>query len=376
MSNRGGTAVIRPLAMPRDFFLQRLEDNLIELENITVEFPKNNGTIRAVDNISLKVNESEIYGVIGYSGAGKSTLIRTINLLERPISGSVKVDGEDLMKLSKKELLSRRKKIGMIFQHFNLMKNLTCLENVIFPIKKDKNMTKLEKRERALKLLERVNLLEYQDSYPSSLSGGQKQRVAIARALAGNPKILLCDEATSALDPKTTLEILELLKSLNEEFNLTIVIIAHQMEVVKEVCDKVAFMEDGKIVEEGHITDLFTAPKSELGEKFMRSVNQTNVALRNIREDKGLREAVKKGRLSLMTYKGGAATEPIVVSFYEKFSVYTNILFGNLEYIAKTSIGNLIVVFEGEEENIEKLFQYCKEKGVYVRELNWEVEDE
>ena len=343
---------------------------MIDLKNITVEFKKDRETFKAVDKVSLNVKPSEVFGIIGYSGAGKSTLIRTVNLLERPAEGKVIVDGEDLMTLSKSELLNRRKKIGMIFQHFNLMKNLSCLENVLFPIKKDNTVSKKERLEKAESFLERVGLSEYRNRYPSELSGGQKQRVAIARAIVGSPKILLCDEATSALDPRTTLEILELLKSLNEEYKLTIMLIAHQMEVVKEICSRVAFMEQGKIVEEGEIAQIFAKPRSDLSKRFMQTVNQIDSAMKNIREDENLKKVVSEGFLCRMTYKGLVAEEPLVVSFYEKFSVYTNILFGNLEYISGTPLGNLIVVFSGEKKNIEELFKYCEEKGVSVELLD------
>lgn len=343
---------------------------MIDLKNITVEFKKDRETFKAVDKVSLNVKPSEVFGIIGYSGAGKSTLIRTVNLLERPAEGKVIVDGEDLMTLSKSELLNRRKKIGMIFQHFNLMKNLNCLENVLFPIKKDNTVSKKERLEKAESFLERVGLSEYRNRYPSELSGGQKQRVAIARAIVGSPKILLCDEATSALDPRTTLEILELLKSLNEEYKLTIMLIAHQMEVVKEICSRVAFMEQGKIVEEGEIAQIFAKPRSDLSKKFMQTVNQIDSAMKNIREDENLKKVVSEGFLCRMTYKGLVAEEPLVVSFYEKFSVYTNILFGNLEYISGTPLGNLIVVFSGEKKNMEELFKYCEEKGVSVELLD------
>ena len=343
---------------------------MIDLKNITVEFKKDRETFKAVDKVSLNVKPSEVFGIIGYSGAGKSTLIRTVNLLERPAEGKVIVDGEDLMTLSKSELLNRRKKIGMIFQHFNLMKNLSCLENVLFPIKKDNTVSKKERLEKAESFLERVGLSEYRNRYPSELSGGQKQRVAIARAIVGSPKILLCDEATSALDPRTTLEILELLKSLNEEYKLTIMLIAHQMEVVKEICSRVAFMEQGKIVEEGEIAQIFAKPRSDLSKRFMQTVNKIDSAMKNIREDENLKKVVSEGFLCRMTYKGLVAEEPLVVSFYEKFSVYTNILFGNLEYISGTPLGNLIVVFSGEKKNIEELFKYCEEKGVSVELLD------
>ena len=213
---------------------------MIELKNITVDFDG----FKAVDDVSLTINEQDTFGIVGFSGAGKSTLVRTINLLQRPTKGEVLIDGENILNLSKKELRERRKKIGMIFQHFNLLNNLTVLDNVIFPIKKDKSLSKEEKRAKALDLLETVGIRDKADNYPSELSGGQKQRCAIARSLASDPEILLCDEATSALDPKTTKQILKLLKNLNKKLKLTVVIITHQMEVVKDLFNKCAVVQN------------------------------------------------------------------------------------------------------------------------------------
>ena len=217
---------------------------MIELKNITVDFDG----FKAVDDVSLTIKEQDTFGIVGFSGAGKSTLVRTINLLQRPSKGEVLINGENLLDLSNKELRARRKKIGMIFQHFNLLNNLTVIDNVIFPIKKDKSLSKEEKRKKALDLLETVGIKDKADSYPSELSGGQQQRCAIARALASDPEILLCDEATSALDPKTTKQILKLLKELNDKLRLTVVIITHQMDVVKDLCNKCAVMQDLSLI--------------------------------------------------------------------------------------------------------------------------------
>ena len=244
---------------------------MIDLKNITVDFDG----FKAVDDVSLKVEKNDIYGIVGFSGAGKSTLVRTINLLQRPTSGEVIVNGENILDLSKSELRAKRKNIGMIFQHFNLLNNITVLDNVIYPIKK-LNISKEEKIKKAKELLEVVGIGDKADSYPRELSGGQQQRCAIARALASEPEILLCDEATSALDPKTTKQILKLLKDINKKLGLTIVIITHQMEVVKDLCNKCAVMQDGKVVESGPTLDIFANPKDSLTREFVET--STNVA--------------------------------------------------------------------------------------------------
>ncbi|NLM05884.1 MAG: methionine ABC transporter ATP-binding protein [Tissierellia bacterium] len=338
---------------------------MISLKNITVKFDKGDDEIIACDNISLDVESGDIYGIVGYSGAGKSTLIRTINLLQRPQKGNVIVNGEDFLSLPEKELLLRRKKIGMIFQHFNLLKSITVFENILFPIKRE-DILKEEKVRKVESLLDLVGLSEYRDSYPSSLSGGQKQRVAIARALSSDPEILLCDEATSALDPKTTLEILDLLKKLNSELGLTIVLITHQMEVVKEICNKVAFMEKGKIIEKGDIVEVFGRPKSKLGKDFIDTVNHIDNIQDKIKDYEELLNIEDGVKLAKFTYFGSAATEPIVASLYSKFNVMTNILFGNIEYIRGIPIGNLVVTLTGDDEDLGKAFEYIESTGTIV----------
>ena len=312
---------------------------MIELKNITVDFDG----FKAVDNVSLTIKEQDTFGIVGFSGAGKSTLVRTINLLQRPTSGEVLIDGENLLDLSNKDLRDRRKKIGMIFQHFNLLNNLTVIDNVIFPIKKDKSLTKEEKRQKALDLLDTVGIKDKADSYPSELSGGQQQRCAIARALASEPEILLCDEATSALDPKTTKQILKLLKDLNDKLKLTVVIITHQMDVVKDLCNKCAVMQDGKVIESGSTLDIFSNPKNKLTREFVET--STNIA-ETIEEVKSNIGILKDDEvLAKLSYLGQSTTEPIINELFEKFGVRTNILAGNIEFINGTPVGNLIVSF-------------------------------
>ncbi|MBQ0051700.1 MAG: ATP-binding cassette domain-containing protein, partial [Treponema sp.] len=257
---------------------------IIELKNISKTFEQNGKIFNAVEDASVSVERGEIFGIIGFSGAGKSTLVRTINLLGRPTSGSVVVNGKDFLALSPAELRNERKKIGMIFQHFNLMPSRNVFDNVAFPLKKS-GLTKTQITEKVRSLLELVEIADKENNFPNQLSGGQKQRVAIARALANDPDILLCDEATSALDPTTTKSILALLKKLNKQLGLTIVIITHQMEVIKSICHKVAVMELGKIVEQGEVFDIFANPQNEVTKRFIRSTSSLTKIEELIAED-------------------------------------------------------------------------------------------
>ena len=235
---------------------------IIRVENISKTFQANNGQVEAVKNISFSIEKGDIFGIIGLSGAGKSTLVRCLNLLEKPSEGNIYIDGKNLMKLSSKELRKQRQDIGMIFQHFNLLMQRNVVDNICFPLE-IAGVGRKQAKKRALELLETVGLTEKARAYPAQLSGGQKQRVAIARVLANNPKILLCDEATSALDPQTTKSILNLLKEINQKYGITIVVITHEMAVVREICSKVAVLDHGRLVEEGTVEALFGAPKTE-----------------------------------------------------------------------------------------------------------------
>lgn len=335
---------------------------MIELNNITVDFDG----FKAVDDVSLKIEKQDAYGIVGFSGAGKSTLVRTINLLQRPTNGEVYVNGENLLDLNNKELRDRRKKIGMIFQHFNLLNNITVLDNVIFPIKKSK-LSKEEKIKKSKELLELVGIGDKADSYPRELSGGQKQRCAIARALASDPEILLCDEATSALDPKTTKQILALLKGLNEKLNLTIVIITHQMEVVKDLCNKCAVMQDGKIVEKGSTLDIFSNPKEALTREFVETSTNVEDTIEDVKENIGILK--EDETLVKLNYLGASTTEPLINEIYDKFKIKTNILAANIEFISGTPVGNLIVTFKGEDQNLEEVFKYLDQREVRVEIL-------
>lgn len=335
---------------------------MIELKNISVDFDG----LKAVDEVSLKIEKADIFGIVGFSGAGKSTLVRCINLLQKPSEGEVLINGENLLNLSQKDLRKRRKKIGMIFQHFNLLNNISVIDNVIFPIRKEK-ISKEEKIKKAQKLLDLVGIGDKANSFPRELSGGQKQRCAIARALASDPEILLCDEATSALDPKTTKQILKLLGEIKEKIDLTIVIITHQMEVVKDLCNKVAVMQDGKVIEKGTTLEIFSNPKHKLTKEFVETSTNVNQTLEEVKNN--LKVLKKDEFLVKLSYVGEATTEPVINEIYEKFRVKTNVLAGNIEFITNVPVGNLIVTFKAQRENIDKAIEYLIAGGTNVKLL-------
>lgn len=341
---------------------------MIELTNVGVTFQDAKQTVKAVQNVSLTVDKGDIYGIVGYSGAGKSTLVRTINLLQRPTSGSVIVDNQELSSLSPESLRKARKNIGMIFQHFNLMHARTVVGNVAYPLKKS-GLSKTEISDKVDDLLELVGLSDKKNTYPSQLSGGQKQRVAIARALANDPEVLLCDEATSALDPKTTSSILELLKRLNKQLSLTIVIITHEMQVVKEICNKVAVMDDGRVVEKGDLVSLFTAPKEALTHEFIDTATHIDQALEKLRKHPALLNLSTEDVLANITYVGESTSTPLIASLYAQFGVTTNILYGNVEILQQTPVGNLIVVLSGEKRQREKAVAYLESNNVIVNRI-------
>ena len=366
---------------------------MIKLENIDVTFTQGKKVVKAVRNVSVNVEPGDIYGIIGYSGAGKSTLVRTINLLQRPTSGKVEVNGIDLLKLKPNELRDTRKKIGMIFQHFNLMNTLSVFDNVAFPLKKAKKpkveepqesakdfdsntgenpepklvkLTKKEIKEKVDALLQLVGLEDKANSYPSQLSGGQKQRVAIARALANDPDVLLCDEATSALDPKTTYSILELLKKVNEQLGITIVIITHEMQVVKEICNKVAVMENGEVIEQGTVLDIFTNPQRNLTKDFIDTATHINQGIETVLSHEQLLNLKEGDYLVKISFVGASTGEPLITKLSTQFQVAANILFANVEIIQETPVGTLLVGLSGENESIESALSYIKGQGVSI----------
>ena len=336
---------------------------MITLEHVSKTFTTKSGYVHAVRDVSLQINEGEIYGIIGFSGAGKSTLVRCINLLERPEAGNVTVDGRELLKLDASQLRESRKTIGMIFQHFNLMRLRTVAQNVAFPLKKS-GLSKEEIARKVKELLELVDLSEKANVYPSQLSGGQKQRVAIARALANDPKVLLCDEATSALDPQTTHSILKLIKDINQKLNLTVVLITHEMGVVKEICDRVAVMEDGRIVEEGSIVDIFTHPQAKMTKSFIASTSTTDRIYDLIEEGHTLTELGEDEVIVSLKYDASNATQALISEISRTYDVDCNIIFGNIEVVKDTPIGTLIVVLKGDPEKRKAAFDCIKRHGV------------
>lgn len=334
--------------------------SMIELKNISKVYDGPN-KVEALKDINLSIQEGEIYGIIGLSGAGKSTLIRCINMLERPTSGSVCVDGKELTTLPEKALREERKNIGMIFQHFNLLSSRTVYENVAFPLELQ-GMSKDAIKERVLPILDIVKLSDRIDNYPAQLSGGQKQRVGIARALASHPKVLLCDEATSALDPQTTKSILELLKDINKKLKLTIVLITHEMQVIKEICDRVAVIEKGVILEEGSVVEVFTNPKENTTREFVGSILSQDLppdALQHMKVYDTWEPHTNP--MIRLTFTGDVTEEPIVAGLVRRFDINVSILFGGVDYIQDTSFGRLIVVLDGESENTQKALTYLQE---------------
>lgn len=332
---------------------------MIQVENLCKRFETKGGTVEAAKNISFSIEKGEIFGIIGLSGAGKSTLVRCLNLLERPTSGTVKVNGKNLTELSEKELRKERQKIGMIFQHFNLLMQRTALDNVCFPME-IAGIGKAEARKKALEYLRIVGLEEKALSYPSQLSGGQKQRVAIARVLASDPQILLCDEATSALDPQTTKAILELIKEINRDYGITVVVITHEMSVVQEICDKVAVLERGSLVETGTVEELFRNPKTDEARKLVFSGRS------QIKEMKGK-------RLVRVTFREKSSFEPVIANLVLTYRTPVNILYADTKNINGQAQGEMILQLPELEEVADKMIQYLKEINMGVEELKEDV---
>ena len=328
---------------------------MITLEKVNKVY--SNG-LHAVKDVSLKVNKGDIFGIIGLSGAGKSSLIRLINRLEEPTSGKIFINGENVLEFNKKQLLERRKKIGMIFQHFNLLSSRTVEENVAFALE-IANWNKNEIKERVAMLLDIVGLSDKAKYYPSQLSGGQKQRVSIARALANNPDILLSDEATSALDPKTTKSILELIKEIQQKFSLTVVMITHQMEVVKEVCNKVAIMSDGRIVEEGGVHHIFADPKNEITKELISYVHQQTDTEIDYLHHRG-KKIVK------VKFLGTSTQEPIISKVIKEYGIDISVLGGTIDKLATMNIGHLYLELGGDLSAQDKAIELMGTMDVIV----------
>nr|WP_286198336.1 methionine ABC transporter ATP-binding protein [Salinisphaera sp. G21_0] len=331
---------------------------MIELNNLTKVFAAGDTEVKAIDGVDLSVPEGAIYGVIGSSGAGKSTLIRCVNLLEKPTSGQVLVDGQDLTLLPEKLLRQARHNIGMIFQHFNLLSSRTVYDNVALPLELA-GASQSEIEQAVLPLLELTGLDSKRNSYPAQLSGGQKQRVAIARALASKPKVLLCDEATSALDPQTTRSILALLKDINRQLKITILIITHEMDVVKTICDRVAIMSFGQIIEENEVEQFFLNPRTDLAKEFVRSaIHEKPVAEIEARFQcepcEGARPVVR------ITFVGQGVVQPLITRAARQFNTDFNILQADIETVNEKAMGFLMVEIMGEPEGIEQSLQFLQ----------------
>lgn len=322
---------------------------MIELKNVSKVFSDGTQEIVAVDDVSLHIDEGEIFGIIGYSGAGKSTLVRTLNGLEQPTSGSITVAGKELSRLSGKQLRQSRQKIGMIFQHFNILWSRTVVENIMFPLE-IAGVPKKERLERAQELVRLVGLDGREGAYPSELSGGQKQRVGIARALANDPDVLLCDEATSALDPKTTDDVLELLLDINRRLDLTIVIITHEMEVIRKICDRVAVMQGGRVVETGKTTDVFQNPKEKITREFIQQDEDEDID--QLLSD--FREYFPEGRILRVTYPGNQSRAPIISRVSREFNVDINIIRGSIYTTQNSPVGTLYVQVFGDESDVDR----------------------
>ncbi len=342
---------------------------MIEIKNVNKMFYQGSKEILALKDINLHIAKGTIFGVIGSSGAGKSTLIRCVNMLEAPTSGSIIVDGVDLTKLSKNQLVETRRNIGMIFQHFNLLSSRTVFDNVALPLElagKDKAHI----NNKVTELLKLVGLEDKHESYPANLSGGQKQRVAIARALASDPRVLLCDEATSALDPATTQSILELLKKINRELDITILLITHEMEVVKSICHEVAIIGGGELVEKGTVGDIFAHPKTELAHEFIRSTLDLSIP-----EDyqTRLQSSRVEGSYPLirMEFTGATVDAPLMSQISRKYNIDVSILSSDLDYAGGVKFGMMVAELFGNEEDDNAAIEYLREHNVKVEVLGY-----
>ena len=338
---------------------------MIRFEHVSKTFQTKNGPFDALKDVSFEIEKGDIYGVIGYSGAGKSTLIRMVNALETPTSGNVWVEGKDIGTLNQKELRNLRKGIGMIFQQFNLLESKTIYDNVAIALKLI-GVSKKDIEKRVTELLDFVELSDKKYSYPGQLSGGQKQRVGIARALANNPSILLCDEATSALDPKTTDSILELLKKINEMLHITIVIITHEMNVIQKICNKVAVMDYGQVVETGSVIQVFSDPRSDIARRFVGNLIRDVIPEPLV---ESIRRETRNSRLLRIKLENTDSTEPLLWEINRRFEVETNILYSTINVIQGIVVGIMLVLFTGTDEEIEKAEQYILESKEEYREV-------
>ena len=336
----------------------------ILIQDVSKTFETKDGSVQALNHVSLSIETGDIYGIIGMSGAGKSTLVRCMNFLEVPSEGKVLIDGKSLSEFSPKELRKEREKIGMIFQHFNLLMQKNVLENVCFPLY-IQGKKKAEARAKALELLEIVGLADRAKAYPAQLSGGQKQRVAIARALASDPQILLCDEATSALDPQTTSSILELLQDINQKFGITIVIITHQMSVVREICTHVAIMKDGEVKEQGLVEEIFSHPKSQVAKELISKDSGNDVESKKLTQSE-----IQDGEIVRIVFSENSAFEPVIANLILTFHEPVNILKANTKNVGGVAKGEMILQFMSDSTNVPEMKKFLTERGFEIGEAN------
>ena len=343
---------------------------IIDLQDIDVTFKQGKEVVHAVKDVSLSIEKGDIYGIVGYSGAGKSTLVRTINLLQKPTDGTVTIDGDVFFKdhqqqLSNKDLQKKRRSIGMIFQHFNLLNETSVIENVLFALKHS-DLDDDAQEKKAYELLELVGLKDKAEFYPVQLSGGEQQRVSIARALANDPAILISDEATSALDPQNTNQILDLLKKLNTELDLTVVLITHEMDAVKRVANKIAVMEHGQIIERGPLQKVFLQPQRELTRQFVGG----SLAAIDTLKAFDLDQLTADEDLFQLVYNGNNVTKSIIIELYKKLGVEASMLYGNIEVLGGEPVGTLFVVVKGDEQQRQAAIQFLQDNKVTVTKID------
>lgn len=344
----------------------------IVIENLYKSFDTKDGTVEALKNVNLSIESGDIYGIIGMSGAGKSTLVRCINFLEVPTKGRVLINGKSLGDYTSRELRKQREDIGMIFQHFNLLMQKNVLENVCFPLY-IQGKSKKDARKRAKELLDIVGLGDRTGAFPAQLSGGQKQRVAIARALASDPKILLCDEATSALDPQTTSSILALLKDINQRFNITIVIITHQMSVVREICSHVAIVKGGEVAEQGTVEDIFTHPKTAVARELLKNdVGDDGEEKRGTAA--GGKEIIKSGEKIRIVFSENSAFEPVIANLILNFNEPVNIFKADTKNVGGVAKGEMVLEFAPDCTKNKEMKQYLLDRGLEIEEVSEHVD--
>ncbi len=339
---------------------------MIELKDISKIYKTKNGELTAVKDVNLSINKGEIFGIIGYSGAGKSTMIRLLNGLEKPSTGTVEVNGQQISSISGTKLRQARQKISMIFQHFNLLWSRTVAENIAFPLE-IAGVPKAERASRVNELIDLVGLTGRENAYPSQLSGGQKQRVGIARALANNPEVLLCDEATSALDPETTDAILELLLDINKRLGLTIVLITHEMHVIRKICHRVAVMEAGRVVESGEVLHVFQNPQAEITKNFVMQVSGTKESKESIEQ---ILVNYPTGKIVKLTFIGNKTEQPVISQIIKEFDVEVNIVHGNITQTTSGPYGTLIVQIDGKPNQVEEAFKLLESREIQAEVID------